>query len=249
MSTQNLVSENKNGPASAENTNQANFQDTTAIVQKTQAEGHWIVKYASQIADFGPGAEGQRKAYQMLITVNRPDVADLVLKMIQRNEIEELISRAWRGAKLAIEGAVTLLEPGLITVGHVQSSGSKQNPDGYLIQQPDALTCSCGDFQFDSAPIIALAGHEQKMCKHIAAFLIAYKSGDAKKASRRYGTQPAEEKPAAAPAANGNGHGRIFANGQPCPEELAWSFDDFTTKMRIQPFNEQKLTDWVKVQR
>jgi hypothetical protein len=234
------------GPSSDSSTTRT-VLTAKAIVRKSAETRHWLVQFGEQFADFGPGAAGQAKAYQMFVTVERPDVASLVIDLMKNFDVEGLEVRAWRGGKIAIEGGVTLAAPGLMTVAAVKSSGTK-GPDSYLIQkQHHMFTCTCPDFQFSGAPRVRLAsGNEQLLCKHLIAFSIASKSGDAVKqelepvtASRGQGSRKTINTKSV-PADDDH----LYATGEPVKDEHLSIFKAFVDAMRTQPFNEEKLISW-----
>ena len=126
---------------------------------------NWEATNGSQLAQFGSGGMGKKKALTFAIKYQHPQLAEAIERM--ETKYPALGDRAWNAAQLLINGHVSpaeIWESGIY--GHVRS---QTQPLSYsLMKASDTqIQCNCADWLNGRAP---LGPGNHRLCKHVLAY-------------------------------------------------------------------------------
>lgn len=235
---------------------------TIPIINHYKQQGLWTVYYNDRLAEF----DAEVKALQFAVTVLNPAYSQLVLRLLEKYEPAGLEARAWRGAWIAAQGRVNLVQQPntLVTVASIPSDNKVNAVYFIQFQEPGHYTCSCPDYQEQRAPLIELRdGDEQRLCKHVVACSMAIRLTAGYQVPE---LPPIERRPARAAISAGNGRNAAvrvngdgrpvednspppatpqYANGEPVNEQDLVNYRTFVDAIRTAPWSQEKLTSWI----
>jgi hypothetical protein len=142
---------------------------STTTIQRDEKSGRWLVCHDNKTVEFDGNHAGRVQANRFALAIDRPELVELVKRLIAKHNPLGLEDRAWRAADIIASGQVTMQPADCHNnVGRVRSQSGN---DVYTIQKRETLLCLCEDYQSQRAPMLP---NTQRLCKHVLAFCLAY---------------------------------------------------------------------------
>ena len=142
---------------------------SNTTIQRDEKSGKWLVRHDNQTGEFEGNHAGRVQANRFALSVDHPELVELVKRLIAKHELPGLEERAWRAADIVASGQVTMQPADRNNnVGRVCSQSGN---DVYTIQKREMLLCLCEDYQSQQAPMLSTG---QRLCKHVLAFCLVY---------------------------------------------------------------------------
>src|SRR5687767_10266547 len=116
---------------------------STTTVQQDPQTGKWLVHNGEHIAEFEDSHNGRGGAHRLALSLDHPQLVQLVSRLLATHTFPGLEERAWRAAELAAKGNVTLRQSD--RHGNVGRVRSQSGNEVYDIQLRHTLLCLCED--------------------------------------------------------------------------------------------------------